>query len=65
MKTQTDLEMIRERIQAHIESGGPYVHNIISSLLRSCATKYGKKQANKLVDEFMLKILYGIEKVKL
>lgn len=35
----------------------PYSHNIISSILRIIANKYGKEEANKTIREFKLQKL--------
>jgi hypothetical protein len=54
----------RDRISETIEQGGKFTHNIIGLTLQQVAGKFGKSEANKLVDEFGLTELFGINKVE-
>lgn len=49
----------REKIEQELEflDIKPYSSNIISACLAATASKYGKKEANKLIDEFQLYLL--------
>jgi hypothetical protein len=46
------------------EDQGPYTHNLISSILRCVAEKWGNEKANEMVDYFGLTELYGIHRVE-
>lgn len=50
----------RESIQRAIDTEGQFSHNIISSVLRSVASRHGTRTANALVRDFALTALYGI-----
>ena len=54
----------REGIEKALDSMGNYTHNIISLYLSSLAAEEGNEAANKLVDEYDLTELFGIQKVE-
>ena len=58
------IDDIREHMEAQMNSGGQYIHNAVSCLLRIAAAKFGKRSANKLIDDYNLTKLYGIRKEK-
>lgn len=61
MKIETRAQA-RAEIQEAILSPGPYSHNLISYALRLTASRFGYRAANRLIDEFNLTKLYGIQK---
>lgn len=60
MATEKEIKVAKEKIEKAIIQDGPYSHNIVGLVLSGLNDK---KAANKLIDEFELDELYGIQKV--
>lgn len=54
---EMSLSDLDEKIGGYVVRGGPFSHNIIGLLLQQCAEKYGKKEANSLVEKYELELL--------
>lgn len=61
MKIETRAHARIEILEA-ILTNGPYTHNIISCVLRLVASRFGYRDANRLIADFNLTKLYGIQK---
>lgn len=59
--TAKQMRDIRADMVEAVESPGPFQHNLISCTLRSAAAKYGTAVADRLVEEYDLEDLFGIE----
>jgi len=57
-----DIGRAKSHIQRALDQDGPYTHNICSINLRLIETFKGRKEANKVIDEFDLTELYNISK---
>ena len=58
-KSKRTLKAIRKQIAAEVNwvDIKPYSHNIINLCLMEIMSKYGKRSANKAVEDFGLEIL--------
>lgn len=61
---QKAIDKASDRIQNAIDSHGPYSHNMIGAVLRDLSSSWGYEHANKLVRDFELDELYGIQEVE-
>lgn len=59
------IKWARQTIERAIDQNGPYSHNVCSMALMAVAKADGKKAANKLIEDYGLDALYGIQKVKI
>lgn len=57
MKRREKIKDYEDSIVEAIARNGPYSHNIISMALGAVAQKFGKEEANKLIDKFKLERL--------
>ncbi len=60
----TKISWAKQKIEKAIDQAGPYSHNICSMALLAVAQADGKEVANRLIEEYGLNALYGIQKVK-
>lgn len=63
MMSDMTMEKARASIEQAIEVDGPYSNNVVGSVLRIVADKFGTDTANDLIDEFDITELFDIEKV--
>ena len=61
MKIRTRAEA-RAEIEEAIESSSLYASHVISCVLRMVATRWGYRDANKLIEDYDLTKKYGIHK---
>lgn len=57
MKTIKDAEAQIERLIDPY--GRPYTHNLVGMTLRQIDEKFGREEANRLIDEYELDDLFG------
>lgn len=56
------IEKAVDSIERALEANGEYSHNICSNAVRQVSYRWGKKKANKLIDEYDLTRIYKIRK---
>ena len=57
------LKDAEERIEELIDQvGRPHTHNLVGFVLRKVDEKFGRKEANRLIDHYDLDDLFGVNK---
>ena len=59
-----DIEKAIAEINEQIDDPREHSHHVVGWILRGIATKWGKAQANRIIEDLDLEYIFGIAQVK-